>query len=716
MNTALDVTRKTSLRDLLLVIFTKLHVFLGIFAFIVIATMGFALLKSPVYEVTADLLVKPLLEKNLKLQAPTTSTMRANPVTQQDINSEVNLLKSPRLLQEVVKRLELDKEPEPNTFSERVEKFLAHRIHQILVTLGLSVETSPLDRAVRYYQQKLEIKPITLSNSIEVSLRGEDPELITKIVNTLLESYIDYHIEVYKAKGAQEFYARQADRFLAGLRQAEKDLKNFKKQWDIIDLTAQNENNVKIIQVLRENLAMVRAQIKERQTKVGEQARNLAQTGEIGAATKEFQTGILEELVRALAPLLAERERLSLHYRRSTPKYQAVELQVDELLKKYQQKSGEILRGSQLDLTGLRAYAQVVQNDIDRIQDTSVTLSQRQVELDRLTREVKQLEKNYLLYLDKTEEARIEAQQDADRVSNVTVTNWAQLPSIPIFPRKILMGVLSVLIGLVVGLAGASVAYYVDHTVKIPEDLARHGQIPVLAGLELVEDLEGNAPRGGPPLWMQYPQVHPSLVKSFRTLKYNLELLKQTQEMKILSITGADPQVGVTTVAANLAAIMAWDFGDQRILLVDANLDSPQVQITFKKALAPGLLDYLVDNRTLGDIIQSSFLPNLDLITVGEKAKRVTSPFDLQRFTQFLEEIREIYDFVVLDTAPILRASDSLIISGKADGVVAVAGANQTRYEVVLEVKHQIEQNGRLAGGVLNKRRFVIPRTLYRFL
>ena len=75
-----------------------------------------------------------------------------------------------------------------------------------------------------------------------------------------------------------------------------------------------------------------------------------------------------------------------------------------------------------------------------------------------------------------------------------------------------------------------------------------------------------------------------------------------------------------------------------------------------------------------------------------------------------------MYDFVILDTAPILRSSDSLIISGKVDGVVAVAGANQTRYEVMLEVRHHIEQNGWLAGGVLNKRRFVIPKNVYRFL
>ena len=716
MNTAPDVTKKTSLRDLLLVIFTKLHVFLGIFAFIVIATVAFAFLKDPVYEVSADVLVKPLLEKNLKLQAPTTSAMRANPVTQQDINSEVSLLKSPQLLKEVVKKLELDNESEPQTFLERTERFLTSRLHQILVTLGLSVETSPLDRAVRYYQQKLEIKPVTLSNTIEVSLRGEDPQQITNLVNTLLESYIDYHIEVYKARGAQEFYARQADRFLDALRQAEKDLKSFKKHWDIIDLTAQNENNVKILQVLRENLALVQAQIKERQTKVGTQARNLAQTGEIGAATKEFQTGILEELIRTLGPLLAEKERLSLHYQKSSAKFQAADLQVKELLKNYQKQTREILLGSQLDLDALRDYARVLRHDIDRIQDSSVTLSQRQVELDRLTREVKQLEKNYLLYLDKTEEARIEAQQDADRVSNVTVTNWAQTPSIPVFPRKILMGVLSVFIGLIVGLAGASVSYYVDHTVKIPEDLARLSQMQVLSALELVGDPNESAHRQGPPLWLKHPQAHPSLVGSFRTLKYNLDLLRQSRGMKIVSITGSDPQVGVTTVAANLAAIMAWDFGDQRILLVDANLDFPHLQATFGQSLEPGLLDYLVDHLPLANIIKSSFLHNLDLITVGQKAKRVTSPFDLQRFSQFLSEVREKYDFIVLDTAPILRSSDSLIISGKVDGVVAVAGANQTRYEVMLEAKHQIEQNGRLAGGVLNKRRFVIPRALYRFL
>jgi polysaccharide biosynthesis transport protein len=716
MNSAPDVTRRTSLRDLFLVIFTKLHVFTGIFAFIVIVTMLFSFIKAPVYEVTASVLVKPLLEKNLKLQAPTTTTMRANPVTQQDINSEVNLLRSPKLLAEVVRKLGLDHEQEPKTFLGRVERFLAARLHQVLVTLGLSVETTPLDRAVRYYQQKLEIKPVTLSNSIEVTLQGEDPEQITKIVNTLLENYIDFHIEIYRAKGAREFFAQQAERFLAGLRQAEKDLKDYKKQWDIIDLAAQNENNVKILQMLRENLTLVKAQIKERQTRVGEQAMNMAATGEIGAATKEFQTGILEELIRTLGPLLTERERLALHYQKSSPKYQTVDLQVKEILSKYRQQTADILRGSELDLKSLRDYADVIEDNIDRIQYTSLSLSQRQIGLDRLTRDVKHLEKNYLLYQDKTEEARIEAQQDTDRVSNVAVTDWAQTPSIPIFPRKILMGVLSMLIGLIVGLAGASVAYYVDHTVKIPEDLTRQCQVPVLASLELVENSNSGAPEKGSPLWMKHPQGLPFLMGSFRTLKYNLDLLRQSQGMKVFTITGSDPRVGVTTVAANLAIIMATDFSDQRILLVDANLDHPQMHATFNKTIKPGLLDYLADNPALNDILQPSFLTNLDLIMVGDKVKRASSPFDLQRFRQFLEEVRGRYDFVVLDTAPILRASDSLIISGKVDGVVAVAGANQTRYEVMVEARNKIEQKGKLAGGVLNKRRFVIPRTLYRFL
>lgn len=744
MNGSPERTRRISLRDLFTVFFSKLHVFVGILVTIVVVTLAVSFFTDPIYKVTGDVLVKPRLEQNLKLMAPLSSQLSTQPVTVQDINSEVNILKAPQLLRLVVKKLDLAKLEEPKSLLSRGGLFLLHQGNRLLVALGLSVAPTPEDQAVVDLQKKLDIKPIALSNVIEVSLTGKSPERITKIVNTLLEDYIDYHVSLFRAKGAKEFYAKQADFFAAGLKQAEDDLEKFKKEWSIIEIAAQNEANIELVRVLRENLAVVQANIGDRQTKIGVQQRNLAKTGEVGAFTKDLQNTILEELVRAMGPLLIERERIGIHFQKSSPKYEALNRQVAELKQAYNKQIKELLQGNALDLNGLNTYAQVLGKRIDSIEKRSLLLSEKQVEFDRLVREVKQQEKNYLLYLNKTEEARIEEQQDTSRVSNVSVTDWAKVPSVPIFPKKFLMTILSLVIGSFLAIAGAFTAYYMDHTVKTPEDITHNCRSPMLA---FIADQTQVAPgaahpggpsgksqapifsqlpvgpggfaqtgRGGVPLWMAEPKRYPGLLDSFRKLKNYLHFQEKSQEMKVVQFTGADRNAGASTIACNLALVLAWDLFDHRILLVDANLSSPAVHQALGVAGEPGLLNYLTGEMTLQQVVQPSSRPNLGVIGVGRSSAQILSPFDLIKLDTFLEEVRNHYDYVVVDSAPILRSSDSITISGKVDGVIIVAEANQTRYEVINDVENHLEGNARLAGIVLNKRRFVIPKALYNYI
>ena len=479
--------KKISLRDVLWVICSKLHVFLGIYACIVITTVALAFLLPPVYQVTGDILVKPFLEPNIKLFAPLPTNIRANPVMPQDVNSEVNILKSPQLLRKVVRQLSLDKPEPPSTWVGWLIQGLGQNLRGILVTLGLSEEVSPEDQAIQYLEKKMDIRPITLSNMIGVSLSGTSPERITKILNTLLEDYIDFHIEIFKVHGAKEFYAMQADLFHQNLKTAEEALEKFKKKYGIIEISAQNVANIELLKTLRENQAMVAAKLKEQRLKVGVQARNLAKTGNVGAFTKELQSNILEELVRTLGPLLVERERITLHFQKSSPKYQTVDRQVQELKTAYQKQIKELLSGAQLDVEGMSDYLKILRKKINEIDEESLLLSRKQVEFERLVREVKQNEKIYLMYLNKTEEARIDEQQDANRVSNVTVTSWAQLPTIPIFPRKVLMLLLATTLGFIMASAGAFFAYYLDHTFKTPQDVARVTHLPIFATIDLVK-------------------------------------------------------------------------------------------------------------------------------------------------------------------------------------------------------------------------------------
>lgn len=734
---------RISLRDVSFILFYKIGVFETILAFILVATIALALLATPVYLVTGQILVKPVLDANLKLQAPSTTNIRANPVTPQDVNSEVNILKSPQLLREVVNKLQLYKEPAPSSFQERVEHYIRDTLRQYLIAWGLSSHVTPEDRALQLLAQKLEIKPITLSNSIEISLKGDSPGRVADIVNTLMESYIGYRINLFKAKGAKEFYTDQSDFFRIKLKEAENNLEQFKKDWSIIEINAQNENNVVLLKIFRENLGIANAQIKDRQTKVAVQARNFSTTGDVGAFTKDLQSNILEELVRTLGPLLAEKERIATHYQKDSIKYQAIESQVEELKKKYDKQIKELIKGVELDLTGLKNYAKTLQDNINKLDKQSVLLSQKQIELDRLLREVKQYEKHYLLYLDKTEEARIEERQQANLISNVTVTNWAEIPTIPVFPRKVFMIFLSVVIGSIVGLAGAFFSYYMDHAVKTPEELSWYSGLPTLAAIRELSVPE-EKPTGLiqfsepqlPILWMQKPKEHPGLLEDFNSLKNNLALEGKKHGSRVFLGTGSNPGVGVSSTCFNLAVLLAQDFPDQRILLVDTNLSEPTVHRVFNKSVSPGLMEYLANNFSLSQVVQAWSPPNqitpssqaarqdnaaplknnLHLVTLGSNTAQLLSPFDLRRFPEFISEAKAAYDLVLLDGAPVFTSSHSLIISNHVDGIILVVEACRTRYEVVVNMKNLLERHGKIMGGVLNKRRFVIPAYVYRFL
>lgn len=743
MNATAEQTGRLSLRDILVVIFSKIHVLVATFITIMSVTLAVVFFTDPIYKVTANVLVKPILETSLKLQAPTPTHLSANPVTIQDINSEVNILSSPQLFRQLVQKLDLAKEEVPKGHLSRLWSFLAGRTGQQLIKMGLATESSPEDRAVQALQKRLEVKPITLSNMIEVTMTGTAPELITKTVNELLEDYVVYHANLFRAKGAKEFYARQADIFANNLRVAEDNLEKFKEQWSVVEIAAQNSANIALLRLMRENLALVQAQIAERQTKTATQKQNLVKTGNIGAFTKEFQTPILEELIRAMGPLLAERERIGIQFQEDSPKYMALHRQVLEIQRAYDKQIRQIVSGNQLDLDALIHYADAIEKSIQSIERQSLLLSQKQVELDRLIREVKQNEENYLLYLKKTEEARMEEQQDTARVSNVSVTRWAETPSMPVFPRKLLMIVLALILGGLMGVAGAFITYYLDHTVKTPADIVRHCQMQVLASIPLVighPEVVPKLPPGGseagqvpqstsplarqkrsaefaagqgPHLWMSEPQRFPLLLEGFRTLKTGIHPFHRAHGKKLLLVTGSDRQVGASTVAFNLALVLAWDFLDQPILLVDSDVADPSLHQAFGGDLEPGLMNYLTEDQPLDRIIRPSSRPNLDLLPAGRSSPNILSPFDLQRFATFLDEARQRYAYVVIDSAPILRSSDARTILAKVDAAAVVVEAGRSRHEVINEIKNQIGGNTALLGCVLNKRRFLIPKSLY---
>lgn len=218
-------------------------------------------------------------------------------------------------------------------------------------------------------------------------------------------------------------------------------------------------------------------------------------------------------------------------------------------------------------------------------------------------------------------------------------------------------------------------------------------------------------------LWMNCPERYFQVLESLRIIKYNLSSQRDKQNHNTFLMTGVTRGVGASTISFNLGLLLARDFLDQRILLIDANLSNPCLHKAFCVPLEGGLMDFLLSCSEGDHIVKASNLPNLDLVTLGTFCKQVTSPFDLARFNRFLGDMRGAYDFVILDSAPVLQSSHCRILSSKVDGVILVVEANASRWEVINEAKKQLENDGaNLVGGILNKRQFVIPKWAYRFI
>ncbi|MDM8543272.1 CpsD/CapB family tyrosine-protein kinase [Desulfococcaceae bacterium HSG9] len=225
--------------------------------------------------------------------------------------------------------------------------------------------------------------------------------------------------------------------------------------------------------------------------------------------------------------------------------------------------------------------------------------------------------------------------------------------------------------------------------------------------------------KGEPFLWLLYPELYPHVVEVFRYLKTKISASesKRNKKLKTLLITGPDENCGVSTVAFNLALALSFDMIDKRILLVDTNISAPSLHTAFGYPVNPGLIDYLFGIRPLDDIILPSDYPNLHLIPSGSIDYLAVVPFDLTEFSYFLNDVREQYDFVLLDSAPLLKSSKTQSLSSQTDGVIIVAEANRTRWQVMADLKNQLDNNGaNLVGSFLNKRRFPIPKWLYRWI
>jgi capsular exopolysaccharide synthesis family protein len=653
--------------------------------------------------------------------APVGAPEGAHPPTiiqrvQEVINSEIQILRSRTIVRRVIEQLRIAG-LFPNGLTENST-----------VVYAEDRESLPIEYAVNRALQNLSVRRIQNTDIIEVGFISHDSHIPADFVNTLVDYYLDRHLEVHRDIKSYEFFKAQSNQLAQELEGAARRLADFKKKYGIVSFNQLKSITVEKYAGVNAAKQNNEAAIKVTRKKIDELKENLSKISEHRYAGQSETTDppVVGELKDRLA--LYELQKLNLMQKYKPDNYQIIAIderiaKVKEMVAVEEEKfHGSVSTGLSGIYQGLESQLLTEEVNLETLHTRGVEIEKQLIEygqemsrLGRLEPELRALERaanikeqNYRLYLTKFEESRVSDAMDAERMVSVSVLEPATTPLDPIRRHKGRNIFFSLCIAGAAGLGLAFLIEYFDHTFKIPQDIKDNLRVPLLGAIEDLptkekEDLETLAISLKPPL-------------HYQILKSNIMMHAGEKGIKTLSICSPTPREGSSTVALDLAVFLAAD-SKSRLILVDANLRNPSLHSSSKLPSSPGFSEVIHEGVNVQEAIKQSVIPNLFVLTSGVSPPNPMVIFESPKLDDLIEILRREFDWIIFDCAPIDLYPESTVLVRGLDGVVLVVQAENKNAEVAIRTKEHLEQAGaKILGAVLNRWRRVIPEAIYKRL
>ncbi|MGB9896825.1 polysaccharide biosynthesis tyrosine autokinase [Thermanaerothrix sp.] len=279
----------------------------------------------------------------------------------------------------------------------------------------------------------------------------------------------------------------------------------------------------------------------------------------------------------------------------------------------------------------------------------------------------------------------------------VVQVEGAQVPSHPVRPQTTTNILLGGILGLLLAGGIVFLLEYLDDSIRNGEAVTKNLDLPVLG---YISEMNGKLPKEAyPPHVVAQPRS--PVTEAFRSIRTNLEFVEIDRPLKTLLIGSPSPDEGKTTVAVNLAIVMAQ--AGSRVLLMDTDLRQPQVHERLRLPNRLGLSDVLREHSNLDESLHHLTTEGIDVLTSGTLPPNPAEVLSSERMANLLSEVAMRYDKVILDGPPFL-ISDAIVLASRVDGVLLVLRARSTSQSVALEVLEQLDRvKARVVGAVLNR-------------
>jgi polysaccharide biosynthesis transport protein len=670
----------------------------GIFLIVMLAVTAGTLLRPVNYRATGLIEIRP---ENAEA-VPVSTLFGPQRMAGDSLATQIGILQSVTLAERVVSEGHLD---------SRGDSWVAF-LNPLRWVRGAPVDD--LQKKVQVFQEQLSIVPQEGSRLVRVSFDANEPKLAADVVNSVLKNYLTLRLEETARSG--EWLNKQRDEARTKLDASQRKLQTYVRQHGLQVLeTGQGETE----NLVNDRLKQLHGQL------IAAQALRYAQQSAYELANRQGGRGagggvanrVTEDLSVRLADLQREAAGLSATFHEDYPRLQEVRRQIRSL-------QAALTEETQLQVTrAQREYQAAVRNEalitgaLERQQQTAQSLQGSSAGYAALKREVATDQQLYEALDQKLKEVSISA---ALKATNAGVVDYAKPPREPYQSPLTLNLALGIVLGLIGGVGGALMRNSGDNRVHRVEDVdgvlgvRAVAVIPNIPVGRVTRNLawpanrksesiiwSGATPKQGHRRWFQIGRGHEHrsvLADAFAALRSAVIFNQDSSRVRSLLITSPGMGDGKTTVSVNLALSLAR-LGN-RVLLIDADLRHPSVHEALGMIADSGLARYLAGDGEWWSGVQADVFPNLAVMPAGiddaEPADLLAGP----RMRQLIEEATKAYDYVIIDSPPLLpHLADPRILAELADGVLLTVRGGSTQRDVALRA---VSQLNRVLGIVVN--------------
>jgi len=721
-------TEEIHLRDYLNVILKRKSIVLLFLISVVTITIILSLMMIPLYRATAVVKIETASPNVLAFKAVQIDTPGAD-----YYQTQFEILKSRNMAERVIRNLSLDKNKDfllPRDMLSKTRSFIYdNTIGDFSSIIKLfstkkSSDTAPAnpgdnqsvvsdipDYLINSLISRLEVSPVKNSQLVKISFISHNPELSMDVSNAVSQTYITFDLEsrIFTSNEAKDFLQTQLEIMKQKVEESERTLNNYAAKNEIVFNTS---NNNLYAQKLSDISVVLNSVTTERIQKEAlyRQVRDSGVNNPI-----ILNNPMIQGLRNEHAKIEAEYYNLLKIYTPEYPKMKSLKSQMDAITNRTSQETSKIIQSSELDYRNALKKEDNLTKALNSQKQKVLSFQGSTASYEVLRREVDVNKGLYNSLLQRLNEVSVSA---SNKASNIQILDKAIFPKDPFKPDLPFNVVLALFFGLTGGIGLTFLVEYFDNSIKDTDDIEKKADLPTLGIIPDIEEAreavtssdksmiqhEVKPQQSNLPIVVDYKQTNP-VIEAFRSIGAFILLSSSEKPPKTILITGPGQKIGKTSVTINLAKAMRERLG--RGILIDADLRRPRLHAAFQLDNTVGLSSVLSGNiefdSSNGRLIRSTGISGLSVITSGPIPPNPSELLGSSKIQEIIYALQSLYEFIIIDSPPVIGLPDSIYLSKVVDGTVLVVRAGETPLKALQETKRVFRDiNAKILGVVLN--------------